>query len=440
LLVDNLVSSLQRAANDLPRSEFCLLTQVRQAHFNLRHITADGNSHLPALEDYPEGEYPFHGLEDQAGEGIYSIKEETEGTNARYNSGGFMAYGSSLFSSGTGPVTEEMYPYLAADASHSTAEDWSLPEETRFAIGMELENSSILPSPAARDAEGNYVYNPYGTYTIKREVLNGRAVTIVYHADTSMDPNARKNALRDLYRLEGFVFEDEAFDSFFTYHLMGERETDMLPSAKLLLVQILLAQGGMPMEEVNEVTAQMTAEEIAEVVAKFYAPPEEAETEAEVSAEAEAEAAQAEAEALEAEKRAKAAEFGFDYDAYLAEMEQIAEATKEMDLLTGEYSLVTSYLTDMEEIEALPEEEPIDGPEVIARVGELLSAYHDYRLEQLAEETQEEIPGETSTQQPWEDPEEIPEQQPEETKPAAPPPMKRKRPHTKPAFQAVCHL
>ena len=38
-------------------------------------------------------------------------------------------------------------------------------------------------------------------------------------------------------------------------------------------------------------------------------------------------------------------------------LEQIAEATKEMNLLTGEYNLVTSYLTDMEEIEALPEEE-----------------------------------------------------------------------------------
>lgn len=38
-------------------------------------------------------------------------------------------------------------------------------------------------------------------------------------------------------------------------------------------------------------------------------------------------------------------------------LEQIAEATKEIDLLSGEYSLVTSYLADMEEIEALPEEE-----------------------------------------------------------------------------------
>lgn len=38
-------------------------------------------------------------------------------------------------------------------------------------------------------------------------------------------------------------------------------------------------------------------------------------------------------------------------------LEQIAEASKEMDLLTGEYSLVTSYLTDIEEIEALPKGE-----------------------------------------------------------------------------------
>lgn len=38
-------------------------------------------------------------------------------------------------------------------------------------------------------------------------------------------------------------------------------------------------------------------------------------------------------------------------------LEQIAEASKEIDLLTGEYSLVTSYLKDIEEIEALPANE-----------------------------------------------------------------------------------
>lgn len=35
-------------------------------------------------------------------------------------------------------------------------------------------------------------------------------------------------------------------------------------------------------------------------------------------------------------------------------LERIGEAQKEMELLSGEYNLVTSYLTDMEEIEALP--------------------------------------------------------------------------------------
>ncbi len=38
-------------------------------------------------------------------------------------------------------------------------------------------------------------------------------------------------------------------------------------------------------------------------------------------------------------------------------LEQVAEATYEVNLLKGEYSLVTSHLTDLEEIEALPREE-----------------------------------------------------------------------------------
>lgn len=38
-------------------------------------------------------------------------------------------------------------------------------------------------------------------------------------------------------------------------------------------------------------------------------------------------------------------------------VEQMAEAAKETELLTGEYTLVTSYLMDMEEIEALPDME-----------------------------------------------------------------------------------
>lgn len=47
-------------------------------------------------------------------------------------------------------------------------------------------------------------------------------------------------------------------------------------------------------------------------------------------------------------------------------LEQMAEASKELNILTGEYALVTSYLTDMEEIEALPEQER-EGLNKIAR-------------------------------------------------------------------------
>ena len=41
-------------------------------------------------------------------------------------------------------------------------------------------------------------------------------------------------------------------------------------------------------------------------------------------------------------------------------MEQIGEANKELSMLEGEYSQVTAYLTDMEEVEALPEKERDD--------------------------------------------------------------------------------
>ena len=38
-------------------------------------------------------------------------------------------------------------------------------------------------------------------------------------------------------------------------------------------------------------------------------------------------------------------------------LEQIAEASQELEMLQGEYSRVTAYLTDLEELEALPDQE-----------------------------------------------------------------------------------
>ena len=51
-------------------------------------------------------------------------------------------------------------------------------------------------------------------------------------------------------------------------------------------------------------------------------------------------------------------------------LEQIGEAEKEINLLKGEYTLVTSYLTDMEEIEGLP---PEQSAELKGIAGRLLS-------------------------------------------------------------------
>lgn len=52
-------------------------------------------------------------------------------------------------------------------------------------------------------------------------------------------------------------------------------------------------------------------------------------------------------------------------------LEQMAEASKEINQLTGEYALVTSYLTDMEEIEALPSEERTEVDRVARKLATL---------------------------------------------------------------------
>lgn len=60
-------------------------------------------------------------------------------------------------------------------------------------------------------------------------------------------------------------------------------------------------------------------------------------------------------------------------------LEQIAEASKEIDLLTGEYTLVTSYLTDTDEIEALPKEQRSQVNSTAARLAGLEQERNRYR-------------------------------------------------------------
>lgn len=85
-------------------------------------------------------------------------------------------------------------------------------------------------------------------------------------------------------------------------------------------------------------------------------------------------------------------------------LEQAKEASKEINLLGGEYSLVTAYLTDIEEIEALPEEEREALNSIAKRMVSLVrerDRYHDkknrmrdsdyYRIRKQESEIQEGI-------------------------------------------------
>ena len=56
-------------------------------------------------------------------------------------------------------------------------------------------------------------------------------------------------------------------------------------------------------------------------------------------------------------------------------LEQISDATKEINLLTGEYSLVTTYLCDIEELEALPSGEK----EEVERIARMLTTLEKER-------------------------------------------------------------
>lgn len=130
----------------------------------------------------------------QGGEGVHTVSTEAR---IILNQGGLPFTATSVFSSGVGPVNEADAPYknkenlIIKDSNdepyiYSPEGDWSVGEEKRFAQVLELEESAVLPSPAARAEDGSYVYDTSGTQAIKEELMAGRAVTIGFHADASL--------------------------------------------------------------------------------------------------------------------------------------------------------------------------------------------------------------------------------------------------------------
>ena len=159
----------------------------------------------------------------QAGEGNVSFYEGS----MRLNAGGMIVLATSLFGSGTGPVSESLVPYQNKEGKVSTYRDyltpeqieaekdkdpdfnpdqaicwsdeadWSVDEQYRFASDFTLENSNRLPGPASwtYDDKGNevYEYNETATAAIKSELLKGRAVDIGFKADQAT-PNTAGSA------------------------------------------------------------------------------------------------------------------------------------------------------------------------------------------------------------------------------------------------------
>ena len=139
----------------------------------------------------------------QGGEGSYAVDADD-----RLNTGGFPFTATSIFSSGVGPIFEKQAPYRNAEGLtvdmpdgtpvyYSPEGDWSVDEDLRFAQVAELEESSMLPSPAYSDDVTAYQYNEDGTIAIKQELMAGRAVQVAFCADTSRpgqtDPEAYIN-------------------------------------------------------------------------------------------------------------------------------------------------------------------------------------------------------------------------------------------------------
>lgn len=144
----------------------------------------------------------------QDGEGIHMSDEND------IMGGAFIVTATSLFSSGVGVVDESLVPYRGLSSNtdsayclnlnYSADDDWTIPPEYEFYQTYELEESSILSSPAvyAPDTDqddflarekGYLGYDAAATEAIKSEIFAGRAVSIAFCADTYLPGEQSEN-------------------------------------------------------------------------------------------------------------------------------------------------------------------------------------------------------------------------------------------------------
>jgi len=81
-------------------------------------------------------------------------------------------------------TTQEYVDGAFRNFCYSEEDDWTIPEEFRFHQDYVLTDSHFLPTPAGRDAAGQYSYNEAATEAIKLQLLEKRGVMIGLHADS----------------------------------------------------------------------------------------------------------------------------------------------------------------------------------------------------------------------------------------------------------------
>ena len=131
----------------------------------------------------------------QVGEGYDVTEAESKNPNAAFMFGGALFSETNMFASGFGPVDEMTevngeYPYAYSDNNvvnpedyedYSSSGDWSIPINAQYRnppLKALLRNGNILPCPASRDENGNYIFSEEGLLAIKSELADGHAVAI----------------------------------------------------------------------------------------------------------------------------------------------------------------------------------------------------------------------------------------------------------------------
>ena len=230
-----------------------------------KHLAWFTTKALPALSDYPEGEYPYNPA--QAGEGLHFLEgKDTE----PLNTGGNYFLSSASLASGVGILKEKYAPYTNAAGTLDKDGDWSLPEEDRYAVSYEVRNVNILPSPAAHDAQGNEIYRPAATEAIKSELLAGRAVGISFCADHSMPeqpPEEKRVALKEALK-DVTVMSEEEKDRYIDIRAGLVDPADVSEEELRTLILQRLRMNDMP-EDTYDLTS-FSHDQLAEILLSVY--------------------------------------------------------------------------------------------------------------------------------------------------------------------------